>query len=60
MIIFCYNVFFNSITGYKSKAEVMGIMVKIGKDIIVIKYKEDLSICIYNRGGIKECVSNNS
>lgn len=60
MIISYYNVFFNSITGHKSQAEVLGIMVKTGKDIIVIKYKEDLSVSIYNCGRIKECVSNNS
>lgn len=34
-------------------------MVKIGKDVIVIKYKEDFLICIDNYR-IKEYVSNNS
>lgn len=55
MIISYYNVFFNSITGCKSQAKVIGIVTKIGKDIIVIKYKKDLSICIYNHGRIRVC-----
>lgn len=33
--------FLNSITGHKSQAKAIGIVVKMHKDIIVIKYKED-------------------